>query len=227
MDIKDLKKAWNRYSSIEKRELDEEEIREVLRGRTRSMIEKIERNIRIGFVIIFILILFFLVDDFLITPVLVDEISEGIKVPEWVFVLDVFTNLLIVFTFIFFVIRYYKVKRECDISGALSPALKKIIHTLNIYRQMFYLAIMVLVVSTATGFIAGMYQGVIYNARTHGISLQEMSTGSLILTLLLGLAGLLILTGGLYLLFRWGFRRLYGNYLIQLKETLQELNEIE
>ncbi len=227
MDIKDLKKAWDRYSSIEKRELDENQIREVLRGRTRSMIEKIERNIRIGYVIIFLLIAFFLVDDFLVAPLLVDGISEGIKIPRWILALDVLTNLMIVFTFIFFVIRYYKVKRECDVTCKLSQTLTKIIHTLNIYRRMFYLAIMVLVVSTATGFIAGMYQGVIYNTQKSGISISEINTGNLILTFLMGLVGLLILTGGLFFLFRWGFRRLYGNYLTKLKSTLQELNEIE
>jgi len=227
MDIKDLKKAWDHYSSVEKRELDENQIREVLRGRTRSMIEKIERNIWIGVVIIFLLITFFLVNDFLVTPLLIDGISEGMKVPRWILVLDVLTNLMIVFIFFFFVIRYYKVKRECDISGALSRTLKKMIHTLNIYRQMFYLAIMVLVVSIATGFIAGMYQGVIYNAQKSGISISEINTGNLIMTLLLGLVVLLILTGGLFFLFRWGFRRLYGNYLTKLKNILQELNEIE
>lgn len=227
MDLKDLKKAWDRYSSIDKKELDEEQIRDVLRGRTRSLIEKIERNIRIGFVIIFVLIAVFLIDDFLATPVLVDGISEGIAVPRWILALDVITNLIIVLTFIFFVIRYYKVKRECDITGALSQALTKMIDTLNIYRQMFYLAIVVLIVSTATGFIAGMYQGIVYNAQESGVSMSEINIGNLILTLLLGLVVLLLLTGGLFLLFRWGFRRLYGNYLTKLKETLQELNEIE
>ena len=228
MELKDLKKAWDQYSSKEKgKELDENQIREMLRGRTKSLIEKIERNIRIGFVILLAFIIVFLVDDFIISPVLVEDISEGLEIPRWILFLDVFTNFLIIATFIFFVIRYYRVKKECDISCELSLTLKKIIDTILLYQRLFYFAIVVLVLSTSMGFIAGLYEGVIYSAQTQGIVIGDIETGKWIFIIFIGLLVLLLLTGGLFLLFRWGFRRLYGNYLQKLKLTLNELKEID
>lgn len=228
MDLKDLKKTWDQYSSKENnKKLDETQIREMLRGRTRNLIEKIERNIRVGFLIIFAFIILFFIDDFIISPALVNDISNGLKIPQWILFLDIFTNFLIVTTFIFFVIRYYKVKKECDISCELPQTLKKIIDTLKLYQRLFYFAILVLVLSTATGFIAGLYKGVVFSAQEQGISISDIATGKWFLIVIIGLLALLLLTGSLYLLFRWGFRRLYGNYLQKLKLTLKELNEIE
>jgi heme/copper-type cytochrome/quinol oxidase subunit 2 len=47
------------------------------------------------------------------------------------------------------------------------------------------------------------------------------------LVLLSSLAILLAIVTGIFLVFHWGFRRLYGRYIRQLKNTLGELDEIE
>ncbi|NQU84820.1 MAG: hypothetical protein HQ541_03585 [Mariniphaga sp.] len=228
MDLKDLKKAWDQYSSKEKEnELDEQTIRKMLQGRTKSLIEKIERNIRIGFGVIFLLILLFIVDDFIISPMIMAEVDQDINVPGWLVLLSAFSYIFIFATFIYFVIKYYNAKKECDITCNLPKTLKKIIHILNIYQRMFYFGLFVLVFSTSINFIAGLYTGVIFSAKENGIAINEIDTSDIIMTIILGLVVLLVLAGGLFLLFRWGFRRLYGNYLKKLKLTLKELNEID
>jgi len=228
MDLKDLKKAWDKYSSKERgNELDENAIREMLRGRTKSLIDRIERNIKIGFIVILGLILFFILDDLVISPLLVEGISEEIEVPGWVIILDLITNFIIVATFIMFAWNYYRVKKKCDVVSDLPDTLKKIIRILNIYQRLFYFAIFVLLASTASGFIAGMYKGVVYSAQENGFSVNELETGHILFIVFIGLLVLALISAGLFFLFRWGFRRLYGNYLKKLKLTLKELNEIE
>jgi hypothetical protein len=228
MDIEDLKKVWDQYSSTDKeKELDENAIEELLRGRTKSLMERIDRNIRIGFLIILALIVVFIVDDLVVSPLIINGISDGIKIPGWILILDIVTNLVIIATFIIFVSRYYRVKKSCNLACDLADSLKKIIHILNIYKRLFYFAIFILLFSTTTGFIAGLYKGVVYSAQLKGIAVNEIQPGDIIITIFMGLLVLLLISFGLFLLFRWGFRRLYGNYLTKLKLTLKELNEIE
>ena len=72
MDLKDLKKTWEKLAS--NKELDENQIRVMLGKRTKNLIERIERNIRIGFIVLLLLILFFVLNDFVISPLLVKTI---------------------------------------------------------------------------------------------------------------------------------------------------------
>jgi hypothetical protein len=225
MDINDLKKVWSQYSSAEGKELDKETIREMLRGRTKSLIEKIERNIRIGFFIILALIVLFVADDFIISPFILNGISEELNVPGWVLFLDIFTNIVIIATFIVFTIKYYQVKKECDVVCNLPGTLKKIIHILKLYHRMFYYVIFILLISTATGFIAGLFKGMEYSAQISGIPSDQIQPIQVVITILVGLVVLGLISLGLFFLFRWGFNRLYGNYLKQLQVTLAELNE--
>jgi hypothetical protein len=228
MDIDDLKKAWDKYSSIEQgKELDEDAIRKMLSGRTKSLIERIDRNIKIGFFIILALILFFIIDDLMISPVLLNGIASDLHIPGWLVVLDIFTNLAIIVTFVIFVNKYYRVKRECDISCNLAGALAKIIDILTLYQRMFYYAIFVLLASTATGFMVGLFKGMEYSAEISGIAPGEIKPLHVAITIIVGLVVLGLLSFGLFALFRWGFRRLYGNYLQKLKATQTELNELE
>lgn len=228
MDIDDLKKAWDKYSSIERgKELDEDAIRQMLSGRTKSLIERIDRNIKVGFFIILVLILFFIVDDLMISPFILNGISAELDVPGWLVILDIFTNLIIVVTFVIFVNKYYKVKRECDISCNLAGALTEIIDILTLYQRMFYYAIFVLLISTATGFMVGLFKGMEYSAEISGIAPADIKPSYVAITIVVGLVVLGLISFGLFALFRWGFRSLYGNYLQQLKATRDELNEIE
>jgi hypothetical protein len=226
MDINDLKKAWDQYSANEKgKDLDKEAISEMLRGRTKGLIDKIERNIRIGFYIILALIIFFVADDFFISPVILNGISADLDVPGWIVALDVLTNLAIIVTFIIFVRKYYQAKKDCDMTCDLADTLRKIIKILNLYQRLFYYTIFIILISTASSFIAGFLKSIEYSAQISGVPSGQMNTFQIIFSMVIGLIFLLLLSYGLFVLFRWGFRKLYGNYLKKLQLTLAELNE--
>lgn len=158
---------------------------------------------------------------------MIESLNENISIPGWLLFLGIFSNALILTTFIYFVIKYYRVKKSCDTVCDLKETLKKIIGTLKIYQTMFYLALATLLVAIGLGFITGMYTGFSDKVKQLGIPITEVETGGLIGTVLIGLVILVILVGGIFILLRWGFRKLYGNYLEKLKLTLRELQEIE
>ncbi len=229
MDINDLKKAWNQFSSEEegKNKLDEGQIKALLGKHTKNVIEKIDRNIKIGFLILFLLIVFIVVYDVIASPKILDNLHEGLTIPKWLFYVDFISNFIIALTFVLFVIKYYRVKKRCDITCDLKNTLIQIIKTLQVFQRQFYFAVVVIMLSMATGFVAGMYIGFMYKANENGISISELDTQNLLFPILLGTVVLLVLSAITFLLLRWGFRRLYGKYLKKLQVTLKELQEID
>jgi hypothetical protein len=225
MDLRDLKKTWDKLSSG--KELDENQIRELLGKRTNSLIERIDRNIKIGFVILFVFILIFILDDFLFSPLLIKGISENLTIPNWILFLSVFSNTLIGTTFIYFVIKYYKVKRGCDIVCNLKETLLKIIDTLKIYQRLFYFALFSLLLAMGSGFVTGMYEGFLTGVKEQGAAFSEIEPDKLIFAIFIGAVVLITTIGSIFIFLRWGFRRLYGNYIHKLKLTLKELGEID
>lgn len=225
MELKDLKETWSRVSSG--RELDEDQIREMLRHRTGNLIDRINRNVRIGFFVLFALIVLFVLDDFIFTPLLISESQAVVEMPQWLIFLSIFSNILIFTTFIYFVVKYYRVRRICNISCNLKETLLRIIETLLLYQRLFYLTLFVFALAMALQFISGMYAGMAFDMENQGIHLSEIPVGKWFLVSGIGLLVMVLTVGGIYLLLRWGFRRLYGNYIDKLKATLRELNEIE
>ncbi len=223
MELTDLKKTWNKLLS--NRELGEDQLKAMLGKRTKNLIERIERNIKIGFIILFALILIIALDEFIISPMMLEEIN--LTVPKWLLFLGVFSNTLIFTTFIYFVIKYYLVKRSCDVACDLKDTLRKIIDTLNLYQRLFYLALISLTLTMALGFITGLYQESVSELEKQGIPFSEIQFDQLFLEIIIGLVFLVVTVGGIFIFLRWGFRRLYGNYYHKLKQTLKELNEID
>jgi len=225
MDLKDLKKTWNQLSSG--KELDEEQLREMLRRRTSNLIDRIDRNVRIGFGVLFLFIVLFIFDDFIFAPRLISNLAAGVEMPQWLMFLSVFANAMIVITFVYFVFQYYKVKKTCDISCNLKETLVKIIGTLRIYQRLFYLALLIFFIAIGLQFISGMFLGAQVELQDKNMLVRDVSVGKWLVVLVVGLVVLGVTVGGLYLILRWGFRRLYGNYIIKLKQNLNELNEID
>jgi hypothetical protein len=223
MELTDLKKTWGKMAS--NRELDEKQLKAMLSKRTKNMIEQIERNIKIGFVILFGLFLLIVFDDYIISPAMLENVS--FPVPRWLMFLGVFSNTLLFTTFIYFVIKYYRVKRSCDVICDLKDTLRKTIETLSLYQRLFYLALISLTVTMALGFIAGLYQESVTELQTQNIPFSEIQIDQLLLEIVIGLLFLIVAVGGIFVFLRWGFRRLYGNYCNKLKQTLKELNEID
>ena len=225
MELQDLKKTWSRMSSA--RELDEDQIRALLSRRTGNLIDRINRNVRIGFGVLFILIVMFIMEDFILVPMFAGEAEAVSQVPGWLVLLSIFSNTLIIITFIYFAVKYYFVKRSCDTVCNLRETLSKILGTLYIYKRLFYFALISLSLAMALQFISGMYTGMTNDIENQGILFSEVPVDKLLLATGLGLVVLVLTVGGIFLLMRWGFRRLYGNYISELKNTLRELDELD
>ena len=225
MELDKLKKTWEKMSAV--KELDETQLREMLHKRTKSLIERIDRNIKIGFAVLFVLILLFAFDDFLLSPQLLKDMTQGVNMPAWLVFLGIFSNVLILTTFVYFVIKYYRVKRTCDVTCELHETLKKIIETLLLYQRLFYLALATFMVAIGLAFVSGVYEGGRLQFENSGAQLADVNTRQLVLVIVLGIIALSLIVGGIFLVLRWGFRKLYGNYINKLKTTLKELENLD
>lgn len=226
MELNELKVAWNKFSSKDAsaHRLEEGAIYDMLKKRTKNLIERIDRNIRIGFVVLVLLTLFFVFDDFFLTPFL----AGNLEIPTWILVLDGISTVFILGTFIYFSISYRAVKKAYSLSNNLRHVLQSIIRILNFYRILFYLALVILLFVLSVSFITGLVVGVELKAVELGANIVDLSSSPpMVKTIVLGIALLLAFITGFFILFRWGYRKLYGNYMAELKKTLQELDEIE
>jgi len=224
MDLKDLKSAWDTYSSQEadKHHLGKEAIYELLRNRTKTLIDRIDRNIRIGMAIILIFIAYVIIDDVYLSKLI---IAEPIHYPEWLIPMDVFLNVIIVTTYLFFILRYLRIKRSFSPDTQLKDFLAGIINTLKTYRRLFYLAVAILLINMVVSFAAGLYEGVKFKADLVNGGIENLSTSKILTILGVGFAFLIPLIAVTFYVLRWGFNKLYGRYLISLNEMMNELEE--
>ena len=224
MDLKDLKSAWDTYSSqeVDKHRLGKETINELLKTRTKSLVERIDRNIRIGIVVLLAFIAYVILDDIYLSKIL---IKEPMTYPSWMRPLDVFSNVLIVTTYLFFVLRYLRIKRNFSADTQLKDLLNGILDTLKTYRTMFYLAVTILLINIVISFTAGIYQGVKFKADAISGGIENLSTSKIFIIIGVGLAILIPLIALIFFLLHKGFHNLYGRYLVKLNETLLELDE--
>lgn len=224
MELKDLKSAWNEYSSkeVDKHRLEKDSIHEMLKSRTQTLVDRIDRNIRIGMGVILVFIGYVVIDDLYLSKIL---IPETIEYPKWMIPMDVFSNVLIVTTYLFFVLRYMRIKRSFSPDKQLKGLLLGILDTLTIYRRMFYLAVVILLINIGLSFTAGIYQGMKYKAGITVGSIENLATSKILTVVGVGLVILIPLVILSFLFLRWGFNKLYGRYLSKLNETLQELDE--
>ncbi|WP_321371176.1 hypothetical protein [uncultured Draconibacterium sp.] len=225
MELNELKKTWSKMTPS--KELDENQLHTMLSKRTRSLIDRIDRNIKIGFAVLLGLILLFTFDDFIFSPETIDKYYSEMPIPNWVLFLAVFGNVLIVTTFLYFAVKYYRVKRQCDVACDLKGTLKKIIETLTLYQRLFYLALASLLLAMASAFTTGMYEGLNHSAELQGLQFTDIETSKLVLAVFISVVLVAIFGGAIFLFLRWGFRKLYGNYIKKLKATLLELKELD
>ena len=224
MELNDLKSAWSKYASTDanKHRLNEADLHDMMKKRTKGLIERIDRNIKIGFAFLMVLIIFFVVDDFVLTP----SLSKGLKVPGWILWIDGLNTLFTLGTFVYFSLKYYAIKRTYSQSNNLRQVLQSIIRILHSYRKLFYMALAILLLVLSVGFITGMFIGVEMAAQRNGGTIESLDQAQLVRQMITGLLMLFALVTVLFFLFRMGFRKLFGNYISKLESTLKELEEI-
>lgn len=224
MDIKDLKSAWNTYSSqeVDKHRLGKENINDLLKTHTKSLVDRIDRNIRIGMLVILIFIAYILIDSLYLSKLI---IKEPIYYPHWIVPFDVFSTVLIVATYLFFALRYLRIKRSFSPDTHLKDLLTGILDTIKTYRRMFYMAVIILLINLILSFAAGLYQGVKYSADKAVGGMENLALSKIFTIVGVGLSILIPFIVITFFLLRWGFNRLYGRYQFRLNETLRELDE--
>ncbi|MDP4185955.1 MAG: hypothetical protein Q8862_12445, partial [Bacteroidota bacterium] len=79
MKFDELKSIWEQASQQKSGhpDLQKEDILVLLKTRTRSIVEKIDLNIRIGFLILVGMIIYLFIDNFIFTPLLVKRVPES------------------------------------------------------------------------------------------------------------------------------------------------------
>ena len=219
MEMNDLKEAWNQFSADSQRKtmLNEEQIRTMLSKRSKNLMERIDYNIRIGFIILLIIIIPILVYDFISFFTTLNHSASLFTTPQWLVILDIGVNILIISLLATFLVHYFKVRGQCRAGCGLQHSLLKIIGILSLYRRLFTLVLIIIMLESGTGFIAGFYTSVQNDHAVEGFLIPVLITGILLLFLL---------TYFIFLMLRWAFRRVYGNYLCKLRETLSELDEL-
>jgi len=230
MDLKDLKSAWNTYSSqeVDKHRLEKDAIHEMLKTRTKSLVDRIDRNIRIGMTVLLVFIAYVVFDSLFLSEYFSKVIvNEVIEYPQWLVPLDFFSTALIIATYLFFAIRYLKIKRSFSIDLQIKDLLKGILETVQTYRRMFYLAVVILLLNMAAGFAAGLYQGIKYKADSISGGIENLATSKILMIAGIGLLILIPIVALTFFFLRWGFNKLYGRYLQSLNDTLKELDESE
>jgi hypothetical protein len=219
MELNDFKEAWNRFAadSQGKSHLNEEEIRTMLSRRSKNLMERIDFNIRTGFIILLIILIPILAYDFSSVIINLNHSLNHVTTPLWLVIMDIGVNFLIISLLLIFLIHYFKVRGQCRNNCDLRHSLLKIINILTLYQRLFSLVLIIIMLESGTGFIAGFYTSVQTNHTAEGFLIPVLITGILLLFLL---------TFIIFLLLRWVFRRVYGNYLLKLRDTLKELDEL-
>jgi len=219
MGSEDLRKIWSRITADSSGQpmLDETQIRAMLKKRSGSLMEKIDFNIRVGFYILLTTVVFIIAWDVLGFTGHISGGSIQSNVPGWLLILDFVSNIVIVTLFITFFLHYFRVRRLCREHCDIRHALMKVIGILTLYQRLFVVLLFIIMISSATGFTAGYFASIREN---------QTSEGFLIPVILFGVVLIALLTWLIFKLLRWVFRKIYGNYLDQLRKTLAELDEL-
>jgi hypothetical protein len=199
-----------------------------LRNLTKTLVDRIDRNFRIGLTVLLVFISYVV----LYSLFLADYFSKMIfhvvvEYPKLLKFLDFFSTTLIITTYLFFVIRYLKIRRSFSINLQLKDLLKGILETVQTYQRMFYLVVIILLLNIIVGFSAGLYEGLKFATGNLPGGMENLSLSKIFLMIGVGLAILIPMVVITFMILRWGFNRLYGRYLINLNETLHELDESE
>lgn len=218
MELNDLKQAWSKFSASEanRHRMDEDELRRMLKRRTNSLMDRIDRNVRIGFAVMALLVCFFVVDDFILTPNLADEV----RVPFWILVIDLLNTLFLLGTFLYFRLQYKTVRNDYTNTSDMRRVLNSSIRLLTTYRKLFYWSLAALLFVIAVSVTAGFFANPNLESEVYFEERNQLAVFQ-------GLFVLCLILMAIFALFHWGFRRLYGRYIRQLKNTLAELDEIE
>ncbi len=230
MKTSDLRSVWQQASARDehKKTLSPEEIKKLVGKQTRSIVDKIDLNVRISFGILLLLIVLMVANNYYFAPRFeqlpgkLNELSKQIEFPGWLYVFDIFDMVLAIGVFIYFYFCYRKINTRNINQHNLKDSLSRIVKTLRMFRNLFYAALGIIILNIAISFTSGIVAALNLYAE-QGVKY----TLSMKLTIIfVCFVILLVILLAFYYLWNYIFKKLYGRYLVKLKLTLNELENI-
>lgn len=230
MELDDFKKAWSQYSEQQaaKSKVEINAIADIIGKRTLDISERIERNIRIGVIVMLAWTSLNFGVDFIVTPLLDGEL-EFLKSHKdllmWSSIFEAFLYLLFFVSIGVFWMRFKKLKETHLNNDNLRDKIVYLIKGIKSYKRMFYILLFMILIFTAILFGSGFYAGFTNESSSHNIELSQINFLGWAIFAAFFIVSLGILIAFYCLLFTYFFNRLYGRHLKQLQKTLDELDE--
>jgi len=225
MELNEFKKAWKEATSDNDpcKKLDTAAIRELLKRRSKGILSRLDRSVKILVWFLVFFFLFTIADQFLPADLLFPAHLKGeLEVPRWISVLEWIVNFILMLTILLFVVKYRKLQLEKIANQNLKGAIEKVLYLLDIFKKGFYLALVILISGISLGFLSGANKG-FETIRTS----ETPSVLAVVLVVLAMLVLLGLLIGSIFFIFHKGFNVLFGKYRDQLIHSLNELQENE
>lgn len=225
MELNEFKKAWQKATSdtVQQKELDATSINELLKKRSKGILSRLDRSVKIG---IWFLVIFFLLTlaDQLMPADLIfpSRWKADLVVPLWINLLEWFVNVVLMLTILLFVIRYRRLQLQTLANQDLKGAIEKVLSLLDTFKKEFYLSVIILMSGVGLGFLLGATKGFETIQVSETPSIMAITVVASAMLVLLGL-----LIGSIFYIFHKGFNLLFGKYRDQLIQSLNELQENE
>ena len=225
MELNEFKKAWQKATSdtVQQKELDATSINDLLKKRSKGILSRLDRSVKIGIWFLVLFFLFTLADQLLPADLIFPARWKAeLVVPMWINLLEWFVNVVLMLTILLFVIRYRRLQLQTLSNQDLKGAIQKVLTLLDTFKKEFYLAVIILMSGVGLGFLLGATKGF------ESIRVSETPSVMAIVVVvsaMLVLLGLLI--GSIFYIFHKGFNILFGKYRDQLIQSLNELQENE
>lgn len=225
MDLENLKSVWKEANTRKESgaELDAEQIMAMLSKRSRSIIEKIDLNVKVGFGIMCLLIILMLADSTVLGSVyetwIEDITHQSIEIPSWILVLGYLQIALAILGCVTFGVNYKKTRYRNITSENMKEALTGYIKIFSTLKRMTKILLAIFAIILGLGLATGLHTGL-------KMSLNEVSTTIYLLVAAVGLLMFVLIMTGVYKLLQMSFKRLFGQYLKKLNSCLSELDGI-
>jgi len=225
MELNEFKKAWQKATSetVQHKELDATSINELLKKRSKGILSRLDRSVKIGIWFLVLFFLFTLADQLLPADLIFPARWKAhLVVPMWINLLEWFVNVVLMLTILLFVIRYRRLQLQTLSNQDLKGAIQKVLTLLDTFKKEFYLAVIILVSGVGLGFLLGATKGFESIRISETPSILAIVVVASAMLILLGL-----LIGSIFYIFHKGFNILFGKYRDQLILSLNELQENE
>lgn len=210
VELDDLKNIWSKNitNDVVKNNLEQEQIRLLLKNKSNDIIEKIRKNVLIEIVLFFVCLC-------IITMVTIYFNNKEVTVLSGIVIGFIFIPYLF-----YYIKKYREIKNNLFYHQDIKTNLQNMIVLLQKYLNIYFYGSLLL--TPITGVLSG--YAILYEMKALGFLLYFDMFNKAVFIGILAFAALLSLLS--YPLMKWYIHKLYGQHLEKLKDCLNELNTI-